>query len=247
MMKSVCILELTSPTSSSTSTSTPSSSGWLLTEVARHYASVWSSAVTVISQNEWLLADMEGNILILHRNINGVTPDDRKRLEVVGEMRLGEVVNKIIPIGSVSSSAAAMPFKARRRTRTDSVIKMDAVEETEGEDTPPVMPKAFLATVEGGVYMFGSIADSYVSPLLKLQNALAEKVQAPGYMPWAKWRALRNEVREAEEPFRVVDGELVEEVLRLDDGRLQAAVAEGDIGWSVDRTKVVVEGLRRLY
>ena len=190
---------------------------------------------------------MEGNILILRRNINGVTPDDRKRLEVVGEMRLGEVVNKIIPIGSVSSNAAAMPSKARRRTRTDSLIKSDDVEEAEEEDTPPVMPKAFLATVEGGVYMFGSIADSYVSPLLKLQNALAEKVQAPGYMPWAKWRALRNEVREAEEPFRVVDGELVEEVLRLDDGRLQAVVAEGDVGWSVDRTKVVVEGLRRLY
>jgi DNA damage-binding protein 1 len=211
-MKSLSILELTSPISSSTSTSSPSSSGWLLTEVARHYASIWSSAVTLISPNEWLLADMEGNILILRRNINGVTPDDQKRLEVIGEFRLGEVVNKIIPIGSLSS-AAALPAKTRRRTRTDSLIKMESVEDEEEEDIPPVMPKAFLATVEGGVYMFGSIADSYVSPLLKLQNALAEKVQAPGYMPWAKWRALRNEVREGEEPFRVVDGELIEEVL----------------------------------
>lgn len=127
-------------------------------------------------------------------------------------------------------------------------MKMETDADAEDQDdVSPVMPKAFLATVEGGVYMFGSIADSYVSPLLKLQNALAEKVQAPGYMPWAKWRAVRNEVREGEEPFRVVDGELVEEVLRLDDGRLEGIVGEGDVGWSVERTKSVVEGLRRLY
>jgi DNA damage-binding protein 1 len=190
---------------------------------------------------------MEGNILLLRRNINGVTADDQKRLEVIGEFRLGEVVNKIIPIGS-ANAATGLPAKSRRRTRTDSLIKMDTnPSDSDEEDLPPVQPKAFLATVEGGVYMFGTISDSYVSPLLKLQNALAEKVQAPGYMPWAKWRALRNEAREGEEPFRVVDGELVEEVLRLDDGILEGCLREGGVEWGVERVKGVVEGLRRLY
>jgi DNA damage-binding protein 1 len=240
-MKSLSILEIIPPSDTSTS--------WTLTEVARHFATVWGSAVTAISLHEWLLADMEGNILVLRRNINGVTAEDRKRLEVVGEMRIGEVVNKIIPINS--SPTTAIPAKARRRTRTDSLLpgKMDAdqCDDADDDDIPPVLPRAFLATVEGGVYMFGSIADSYVSPLIKLQAALAEKVQAPGHMPWAKWRAPRNEVREADEPFRVVDGELIEEVLRLDDEKLGIIVGEGGVGWSKDRVKSVVEGLRRLY
>lgn len=186
---------------------------------------------------------------MLRRNINGVTPEDRKRLEVVGEMRIGEVVNKIVPIGSpTGTSTTTAPAKTRRRTRTDSLMKMDTNEDNaDDEDGPPVLPRAFLATVEGGVYMFGTVADAYVNPLIKLQNALADKVQAPGYMPWAKWRALRNEAREADEPFRVVDGELVEEILRLDDSKLESVLSEGDVGWGKDRVKSVVEGLRRMY
>ena len=66
-----------------------------LTEVARHFHTGWSTAVAPVDDETWLLADAEGNLTVLRRNANGVTADDRRRLETTSEMRLGEMVNKI--------------------------------------------------------------------------------------------------------------------------------------------------------
>lgn len=66
-----------------------------LTEIARHFQTVWTTAVAQIEENTFLEADAEGNLLVLQRNTNGVTEDDRKRLEVTSEIRLGEMVNRI--------------------------------------------------------------------------------------------------------------------------------------------------------
>jgi DNA damage-binding protein 1 len=44
---------------------------------------------------------------------------------------------------------------------------------------------------------------------MTLQTNLADLVHTPGDMPFAKYRAFKNQVREADEPFRFVDGELI--------------------------------------
>ena len=66
-----------------------------LDEVARHYQTVWSTAVADIADDTFLESDAEGNLMILNQNINGVTASDRSRLEVTSEIRLGEMVNRI--------------------------------------------------------------------------------------------------------------------------------------------------------
>lgn len=66
-----------------------------LTEIARHFQITWSTAVAHIADDTILEADAEGNLMMLHRNTNGVTEDDRRRLEVTSEIRLGEMVNRI--------------------------------------------------------------------------------------------------------------------------------------------------------
>ena len=66
-----------------------------LKEVARHYQTSWSTAVAHVGEDTFLESDAEGNLMVLHRNINGVTEDDRRRLEVTSEMQLGEMVNRL--------------------------------------------------------------------------------------------------------------------------------------------------------
>jgi DNA damage-binding protein 1 len=88
-----------------------------LTEVARHMDAIWTTCVVHVEGYSYLASDHYGNLLILRRNINGVTLEDRKRLEMTSEMNLGEQVNKIVRI-QVEPSQNAM-----------------------------VIPKAFLATV----------------------------------------------------------------------------------------------------
>ena len=80
---------------------------------------------------------------------------------------------------------------------------------------------------------------------MTLQSNLAELVTAPGDVPFAKYRAFKNQVREEKEPFRFVDGDLVERFLDVSD-EVQRKAVEG-LGVDVESVKGMVEGLRRLH
>lgn len=64
-----------------------------LEEIARCYETSWTTAVGIWDEETILSADSDGNIQILQQNKSGIT-EDQKKLQVVGEMRLGEMVNK---------------------------------------------------------------------------------------------------------------------------------------------------------
>ena len=195
-----------------------------LTETARHYQTIWGTAVAHVGEGMWLEADAEGNLIVLQQNTGGVTSDDKRRLEVTSEMRLGEMVNRI---------------------RSFEVNEMDA------RAPPPVTPKAFMATVEGSIYLFGLIAPSHRDLLMRLQAALAPMVGSLGNVPFNTYRAFKNQVREAEEPYRFVDGELIEGFLNLKED-LQENVVRGlgEVGVAAggpEGVRELVESLRRLH
>ena len=89
----------------------------ILREVARHQQVAWGTAVAEVDDNTYLASDSEGNLIVLRREIDGATEDDRKRLHVTSDIYLGEMVNRI--------------------RRVDVVPTEEAV----------VIPTAFLATV----------------------------------------------------------------------------------------------------
>ena len=189
-----------------------------LTEFARHYSTVWSTALTHISgTDDYLLSDDQSNLLVLHQNKQGVTKSDQRRLEITSELHLGELVNKIQPIpASITSSSA-------------------------------VSPKAFLATRDGGVYLVGVIQPMYRDLLMRLQAVLAEMIKGLGNVEFHRWRAFRTLVREAEEPYRFVDGEFLEGFLGLGEGEKEEVIkGMGTQGLGVGDVVGVVEGLRRL-
>ncbi|MCJ1296093.1 hypothetical protein MMC34_007658 [Xylographa carneopallida] len=186
-----------------------------LTEVARHFQTAWSTAIATVDDNTYLESDAEGNLTVLRQNVSGITADDRRRLEVTSEIRLGEMVNRIRRINVPASTDAT------------------------------VIPRAFLATVDGSIYLFALIRPAKQDLLMRLQGNLARHVHSPGHMPFNKYRAFRNEVREAEEPFRFVDGELLERFLNCAP-EMQRGIVEG-LGVEVEEVKALVEGLRRLH
>ncbi|KAF2708767.1 hypothetical protein K504DRAFT_467997 [Pleomassaria siparia CBS 279.74] len=186
-----------------------------IVEVARHFQTTWATAVAEVDENMYLEGDAEGNLAVLSRDPNGVTDDDKKRLNVVSEMQLGEMANRI--------------------HRIDVATAPDAV----------VVPRAFIATVDGSLYLFGLIAADYQNLFMTLQSNLAELLTTPGGMPFAKYRAFKNQVREAEEPYRFVDGDLVECFLDVSD-EIQSKAVEG-LGVDVESMKAMIEGLRRLH
>lgn len=138
---------------------------------------------------------------------------------MTSEMGLGEMVNRI--------------------RRIDVTPTANAV----------VIPRAFLATVEGSIYLFCLIAPGKQDLLIRLQNQLAEMVQSSGGVPFAKFRGFRNQVRDAGEegPARFVDGELIERFLDCPVEVQEAVVKDlpGEVG--VEEIRGMIEGLRRIH
>ncbi|KAK3352658.1 mono-functional DNA-alkylating methyl methanesulfonate N-term-domain-containing protein [Lasiosphaeria hispida] len=186
-----------------------------LVEVARHYQSAWATAVCHVEGESWLEADADGNLMVLRRNPEGVTAEDKRRLEVTSELSLGEMVNKIRSI-SVETSPGAM-----------------------------IIPKAFLGTVEGGIYMFGTVAPHAQDLLLRFQAKLATVIQTAGHIEFRNYRSFRNGERQGDGPFRFLDGELLERFLDVDE-KTQQEICQG-LGPSVEDLRNIVEELRRLH
>lgn len=81
---------------------------------------------------------------------------------------------------------------------------------------------------------------------MRLQTALTAYVDSPGSMSFNKFRAFKSSVREAEEPFRFVDGELIERFLDCDkpvQEEILGVVGSGDI----ESVQKMIEALRRLH
>ena len=194
-----------------------------LIETGRHFQTVWGTAVARVGEDTWLESDAEGNLMVLRQNAAGVTADDRRRLEIESEMCLGEMVNRI------------------RSFEVD----------VDSRNPVPVVPKAFLGTVEGSIYLFGLITPNHRDLLMRLQAALAPLIQSLGNVPFNTYRAFKNQVRETEEPFRFVDGELVEAFLDLPSGMQVDVVAGlGELGKAkggVEGVREMIEGLRRMH
>jgi DNA damage-binding protein 1 len=84
----------------------------ILTEVARHFQTLWSTAVGLVGPKTYLVSDAEGNLLVLVRNTEGVTVVDRQKLQPISEFQLGETVNCIRAIDVKPSPTAIVHPRA---------------------------------------------------------------------------------------------------------------------------------------
>jgi len=99
LMKSMCLVEYKEGENGTPDT---------MTEVARHFQTVWATGVANIASDTFLESDAEGNLIVLHRNTTGVEEDDKRRLEVTGEISLGEMVNRIRPVNIQQLASVAV-------------------------------------------------------------------------------------------------------------------------------------------
>ncbi|KAK8127632.1 DNA damage-binding protein 1a [Apiospora sp. TS-2023a] len=186
-----------------------------LEELGRHYQASWATSICHIEGESWLESDAQGNLMVLRRNSSGVTDDDKKSMTITSEFNLGDMVNRIKKV-TVDASENAI-----------------------------VVPRAFLGTVEGGIYLFGTMTDSTLDLLYRLQEKIVEKIEVVGKLEFNDFRSFRNEQREAAEPYRYIDGELIERFLDADE-KMQEGMVQG-LGPDVESMRNLVEELKRLH
>lgn len=80
---------------------------------------------------------------------------------------------------------------------------------------------------------------------MRLQATMAEQVDSMGDLPFNKFRGFRSMAREADEPFRFVDGELIERFLTCETGTQEKVVETVGIG--LEEARGMIEALRRLH
>lgn len=83
-----------------------------LMEVARDLQAAWSTAVCHIEDHSWLVADAQGNLVVLRRNPDGPTLEDQRRMEMTSELNLGEMVNCVRKVAVETSPNAMIIPKA---------------------------------------------------------------------------------------------------------------------------------------
>ncbi|KAK8080521.1 hypothetical protein PG997_008339 [Apiospora hydei] len=206
LMKSMSLVKFTPPTDDGPAK---------LEELGRHYQASWATSICHIEGESWLESDAHGNLMVLRRNLSGVTEDDKKSMAITSEFNLGDMVNRIRKV-TVDASENAI-----------------------------VVPRAFLGTVEGGIYLFGTMSDSTLDLLHRLQEVLVGAIETVGELQFKGFRSFRNEQREEAEPYRYIDGELIERFLDADE-ETQEHMVKG-LGPDVESIRNLVEELKRLH
>jgi DNA damage-binding protein 1 len=80
---------------------------------------------------------------------------------------------------------------------------------------------------------------------MRLQASLSTHIRSLGDIPFNTYRSFKNSEMENEEPFRFVDGELIERFLDLETGKQEEIC--GALGVGVEDVRGVVEELRRVH
>jgi len=226
-----------------------------LSEVARNYQTQWVTSVALLDRETVVSADAEGNVIIQKWDTNGVTPEDRRRLSVTGEIRIGEMVNRF------RKGPPPPPPSILGTPLTQVLLVLYIVNGTYHllpehllPDTP-VHPRAYFGTVDGSIYLLGLISPTHTDLLMKLQANLTHVLKGVGDLDFNRFRAFSSPERTGDEPFRFVDGDFVERFLELGEDAMREVVRPKDAteaewlgdAWGVEEVRGVLENLRRLH
>ena len=86
LMTSLALVEYTPPSGTAPAK---------LEERARHLSPMWSTAVSSLGDNQWLMGDAQGNLVVIKRNTEAPTAQDQARLDIISALNLGEQINCI--------------------------------------------------------------------------------------------------------------------------------------------------------
>ncbi|KAG5439299.1 hypothetical protein PCANB_001598 [Pneumocystis canis] len=207
LMKSVSLLSLIN-----------TENGYKLKEIAKDCNPLWMTCVAALDDNLYIGAEAEGNLSLFWRDSN-IT--DKNKLQIISEIKWGELVNQIKP-GTILYSENSM-----------------------------IIPKATFVTVDGSIGFLFVIKHEYLEFLVNLQSNMGKIINGIGYLNHSNWRAFCNRRKKENEPKCFIDGDFIEFFINLDDNIKQKIIdgANGGIPLllTIKEVNRIVEDLIRLH
>jgi DNA damage-binding protein 1 len=155
-------------------------------ERARDPNCTWMTAVEMLDDDTFLGAENSHNLIVVRKNGDAATDEERQRLDIVGEFHLGEFVNRF-----------------RRGSLVMRLPDSDLAK----------VPTMLFGTINGVIGIVASLPADQYAFLARLQEALCATVRGVGGLSWAAWRNFGNELRNAD-VRNFIDGDLIECVRR---------------------------------
>uniref|UniRef100_A0A383VG15 DNA damage-binding protein 1 n=1 Tax=Tetradesmus obliquus TaxID=3088 RepID=A0A383VG15_TETOB len=164
---------------------------------ARDQESKWLTALALMDDDTYLAADNSSNMVVVRKNPDAATDEERARLEVVGRFHCGEFVNRLRP----GSLVMRLP---------DSELG--------------AVPSLLYGGVNGSVGLVASLPREWFEMLATLQEGLKKVVRGVGGLDHDSWRRFKDE-RRSEPASGFIDGDLVEAFADLPPGKGRELVA----------------------
>mmetsp|Transcript_12957 Transcript_12957/g.36428 ORF Transcript_12957/g.36428 Transcript_12957/m.36428 type:complete len:1117 (+) Transcript_12957:258-3608(+) len=196
----------------------------VIEERARDYDSNWMMSVDILDDDTYLGGENSYNIFSVRKNSDAATDEERMRLEPVGEMHVGELIN---------------------RFRHGSLVMR--LPDSESSNIQTVL----FGTINGVIGVVASLPQAVFEKLTLLQTALRKVIKGVGGLSHAEWRSFDSERRlgtgRPEQQRCFVDGDLIEQFLDLRREKMVEVAAEMGPDHSVEDLCKVVEELTRLH
>ncbi|QSL66714.1 hypothetical protein MERGE_001098 [Pneumocystis wakefieldiae] len=165
-----------------------------LKEIARDYNPLWMTCVAILDENLYIGAEAEGNLSLFLKDSNTSIEEKIDKLQVISEIKWGELINQIKP-GTILSS-----------------------------ENPIIIPKATFVTVDGSIAFLFTIKNEHLEFLINLQSNMGKVINGIGHLKHSSWRAFCNKRKKANEPKCFIDGDFIECFIGLNDDIKQKIV-----------------------
>ncbi|KAG0339195.1 DNA damage-binding protein 1a [Podila humilis] len=170
-------------------------------EIARDSNAAWPTAVEMLDDETFIMADNENNLVTLVKNTETTSDAEAKKLQRVGCWHIGDQVN---------------------------CFKPGTLIMTNQESDAPAVPKLLFGTVTGAIGVIASLSKENYDLLRQLEINISKVVRGVGGLEHGPWRNFKDKSRTLPQSG-FIDGDLIELFLDLSEDDINL-VMEGKNG-----------------
>ena len=194
-----------------------------LTELSRDFNTNFIRSSCVINENQFMLVEDKGNLVIMKKPDDVSSPEEKGRLMIESEFHVGDFVNTIQK-GSLNSQPQEQDTTSGLPSDAPSAGREDGGDDQLASSSPSCSEFSYLfGTVTGMIGTLMVISEESYHFFNALEKAMKTVVSDCGGFSHDVWREFSNGRRSGKRRT-TIDGDLIERFLELDKAKMEDIV-----------------------
>jgi len=196
-----------------------------LNEISRDFSTNYIRSICMINENQFMFVEDKGNMVVMKRPDETMTPEERGRLSIESEFHIGDFVNTIQK-GSLNSQPQEQK-SISGSSHSGDASSVDRENSESNQSTSSVAPgrdnSHLFGTVTGMIGTVMVLSEESYNFLNTLERAMKTVINDYGGFSHDVWREFSNGRRSGKRRT-TVDGDLIERFLELDKAKMEDVV-----------------------